>query len=77
MRFLDFPDWLGQLSLIGDSTWLGMVLVVLSLVHVYLAIVLSTKVTVGIFIKTAICIALFELPVITILLVYIAGLPKA
>jgi hypothetical protein len=77
MRFLDFPDWIGQLSLAIDLSWLGVFLIFLSLVHICLIVIVVIKKTFSPFIKAAICIALLELPTITILLLWIAGLPKA
>ena len=77
MRFLDFPDWLGQLSLAIDSGWFGGALLLLSFAHVYLIVVIARRNTASRFIRAAICVALFELPATTVLLVYVAGLPKA
>uniref|UniRef100_UPI003342B421 hypothetical protein n=1 Tax=Castellaniella defragrans TaxID=75697 RepID=UPI003342B421 len=77
MRFLDFPDWLGRLSLVVDYSWLGDVLIFLSLVHIGLVAVVCIKKIGSLPVRFAVCAVLLELPVLTLLLLYVAGLPKA
>jgi hypothetical protein len=79
MRFLDFPDWIGRLSLAFDDVSFlpGGFFILLALVHICLITVVICKKMLTPFLKVIICIALLELPVITILLLWIAGLPKA
>jgi hypothetical protein len=77
--FLDFPDWVRRLSLALDdvSFWPGGFFILLTLANICLISIVICKRTLTPFYKAIICIALLELPIIIILLLWIAGLPKA
>lgn len=77
MRFLDFPDWVGQLALLADTS-AGGILIALSLLHIFLIIVsFSEKIRAHILYRFFLCVALLELPFGTVFLLFVAGLPKA
>ena len=77
MRFLEFPDWLGQLALAVDASWIGGLLLCLSFIHFFFIFATSTRKDLGRFYRIALSVLLLDVPAATLLLLYVAGLPKA
>jgi hypothetical protein len=77
VRFLDFPDYIQNLSLMMDST-LGAPFIAISVMQVLtLLCSLFEGVRRRAVFRTLAVIALIVTPIVTISLLFIAGLPKA